>query len=390
MEMPRTIGSVARRAVCVAALLAGVVVSHPAEAGAADQSQGSVNGTTSADVMAQTFTAGLNGALDQADLHLENGGSPCPAVVEIRSTSGGVPTTTVLASTTIAGASIPAPGAFVSAFFAAPASVTAGTQYALVLTACGHAWGSNDGDPYAGGQFFIGSPLGVNADRDFAFRTFVVVLPVPTLTVPANGSTTNDTTPGFSGTAGTAPGDNLAQVTIEIYSGSAVAGAPLQTLTADPNDATGAYVAVPSTALANGTYTARTLQTGTNGTGSSSPNVFAVDADATNPAPPGVQPGPAGGTADTTSPDTNITSESFAKTRDKTPAFTFASNETNVRFECSVDDGTFAPCTSPHTLSKLERGQHTFSVRAIDQAGNVDPTPAQATFKVAKRRHNKG
>ena len=37
---------------------------------------------------------------------------------------------------------------------------------------------------------------------------------------------------------------------------------------------------------------------------------------------------------------------------------------------------------SPTTLSSLSLGPHTFRVRAIDPAGNVDPTPASQTFTV--------
>src|SRR6266508_2685909 len=87
----------------VAALLLGAAAS--ASAGTLDQQQ-----TSSADDTplvtnqsgAQTFTAGISGKLDQADLKLLKGGTPPPNVnVEIRSTSAGKPTATVLASSTI-------------------------------------------------------------------------------------------------------------------------------------------------------------------------------------------------------------------------------------------------------------------------------------------------
>ncbi|MGH9023510.1 MAG: DUF7594 domain-containing protein, partial [Acidimicrobiia bacterium] len=51
-------------------------------------------------------------------------------------------------------------------------------------------------------------------------------------------------------------------------------------------------------------------------------------------------------------------------------------------FECAMDGLAFAPCTSPHSYSGLPAGAHTFEVRAIDPAGNVDPTPARRSWTV--------
>ena len=39
-------------------------------------------------------------------------------------------------------------------------------------------------------------------------------------------------------------------------------------------------------------------------------------------------------------------------------------------------------CTSPATFSGLAAGPHTFAVRAVDAAGNADPTPAIRSFTV--------
>ncbi len=51
----------------------------------------------------------------------------------------------------------------------------------------------------------------------------------------------------------------------------------------------------------------------------------------------------------------------------------------------------FGACTSPLTYRNLRApGRYSFAVRSIDPAGNVDPTPATATFKVLpKRRHRR-
>lgn len=58
------------------------------------------------------------------------------------------------------------------------------------------------------------------------------------------------------------------------------------------------------------------------------------------------------------------------------------SNESGVTFECSLDSGPFVACPASQVLTGLADGPHTFAARAIDAAGNVDPTPATATFSV--------
>ncbi len=86
-------------------------------------------------------------------------------------------------------------------------------------------------------------------------------------------------------------------------------------------------------------------------------------------------------TVDTVTPNTTIDSGPPSPTNDPTPTFTFSSNEAGT-FRCRIDAAAFGPCVSPLTTDALGEGSHTFEVRAIDTAGNTDPTPASQTFVV--------
>jgi hypothetical protein len=64
--------------------------------------------------------------------------------------------------------------------------------------------------------------------------------------------------------------------------------------------------------------------------------------------------------------------------------FTFSSDVAGATFECKLDKGSSAPCTSPKTY-KVKPGKHTFSVEAVG-AGGPDQTPATFKFKVKKKK----
>jgi len=87
-------------------------------------------------------------------------------------------------------------------------------------------------------------------------------------------------------------------------------------------------------------------------------------------------------TEDSVSPNTTIDSGPSGTTTDSTPSFAFSSNEANSSFQCRVDSGPFAVCASPRTSGVLTDGPHTFAARAVDQADNVDQTPASRSFTV--------
>lgn len=87
--------------------------------------------------------------------------------------------------------------------------------------------------------------------------------------------------------------------------------------------------------------------------------------------------------ADTTPPDTTIVSGPDPSTVATTATFTFTATEAGSTFACALDTGAYASCSSPHQLTGLSTGAHTFRVRATDGAGNVDLSPAEYTWTVA-------
>ena len=96
----------------------------------------------------------------------------------------------------------------------------------------------------------------------------------------------------------------------------------------------------------------------------------------------------ASATPDTTAPDTAITTTPKKSSRKRKARFEFTSDDPAATFQCSLDGKPFAPCTSPF-VRKVKRGKHTFDVRATDQAGNTDQTPAHASWKVRKKRKHR-
>jgi hypothetical protein len=84
-------------------------------------------------------------------------------------------------------------------------------------------------------------------------------------------------------------------------------------------------------------------------------------------------------------PSTAITKAPKSKTTDKTPTFKFKAGGSGVTFECKVDKGHFASCTSPFTTAKLAKGKHTFQVRAANSGGGVG-NAAKKTFTVVKKK----
>ena len=175
--------------------------------GTLDQQQTNIGGTGYAmqamQSIAQTFTAGASGGIDQVDLALYRS-STAPTVplnIQIRDVVGGTPGGAVLASQTLGAAALTTSPAFTSISFPQPAPVTAGTQYAIVTFTASvipafYAWaGSTTPDPYPAGSSFYTTnspPSGAwtaitTPTEDFGFKTYVAP-PVPPTPMPTTAT----------------------------------------------------------------------------------------------------------------------------------------------------------------------------------------------------------
>src|SRR4051812_48043230 len=86
---------------------------------------------------------------------------------------------------------------------------------------------------------------------------------------------------------------------------------------------------------------------------------------------------------DVTPPDTTIDSGPSGAVNQPGPfQIGFSSNEAGASFQCRPSSGSFAACTSPYTYSVLGDGSYSLTVKATDEAGNTDPSPAVRSFTV--------
>jgi hypothetical protein len=90
-----------------------------------------------------------------------------------------------------------------------------------------------------------------------------------------------------------------------------------------------------------------------------------------------------GSGGDATPPDTAITSGPPSSTTATNAAFSFSSSEQGSTFQCQLDGFAWSACLPPMSYAGLSYGSHTFNVRAIDPASNVDASPASVTWMVA-------
>ena len=215
-----------------------------------------------------------------------------------------------------------------------------------------------------------------------AAMTFDATAPVVTLTAPANGLRTDDTTPTFSGTAGTAGGDS-STVTVKVYAGTTPTGTPLRVLTAMAGVG-GAYSVDASQSLPEGTYTARTEQADDVGNvGFSSANTFQITfGDVTPPVVTLTSPPNGGNTTDRTPTFSGVGGTApgdLATVVVKVYAGASATG-TPVETLSTTRDGTTGAYTVDASPA-LDAATYTARAEQSDSAGNVGQS-ATTTFTI--------
>jgi hypothetical protein len=170
----------------------------------------------------------------------------------------------------------------------------------------------------------------------------------PAIESPAEGSTNATGTVTLSGTA--EPGS-----VVEVFEGATSLGTATTT--------SGGVWSRTLTSVADGShaYTATARDAAGNTSGVSNARTVVVD---------------------TTAPNTVLTTGPLGATSSASASFTFAADDPSATFDCRLDGGVWAPCSSPWSYAGLAEGTHTFDVRATDPAGNTDPTQATRTWTV--------
>jgi hypothetical protein len=141
-----------------------------------------------------------------------------------------------------------------------------------------------------------------------------------------------------------------------------------------PVGTTDTYVSVASVQL----DVAATLEPDADGDG------FGDETQDQCPSDQSVQAGACPPAPDTAAPQTALNSQPKKSSTRKKATFTFSS-EAGATFKCSRDGEPFSVCTSPRSFS-VKTGRHSFVVFAKDAAGNVDDSPATASWTVKKRK----
>jgi hypothetical protein len=103
-----------------------------------------------------------------------------------------------------------------------------------------------------------------------------------------------------------------------------------------------------------------------------------TDASTQGPCPPDAEP-----------PETEITKRPANRSEKPKAKYKFTADEPASTFECKLKGKglkrsveQFNDCDSPRKYKRLDEGKFKFKVRAIDAAGNTDPSAAKDKFKV--------
>jgi Ca2+-binding RTX toxin-like protein len=209
------------------------------------------------------------------------------------------------------------------------------------------------------------------ADGSHALNVRAVDVAGNTDSTPATRTWTVDTAAPQT-TLSSAPADVTADRAAAFrYAGDALGGTAIASYQCRLDDA--AFAACPS---AGRDYTGLSA-------GEHRFEVRALDAAGNADATPAVK----AWTIDLTAPATTITGSPNAVTGDATATFAFTAADSGGStvggFECRLDAGAFAPCTSGARYTGLALGTHTFQVRATDKVGNVEAAPASYSWRIA-------
>jgi hypothetical protein len=82
-----------------------------------------------------------------------------------------------------------------------------------------------------------------------------------------------------------------------------------------------------------------------------------------------------------TAPSTTITNGPTGNVATGDVSFEFSSSKPDSTFQCQLDGGSWSTCSGDaQAYSNLAEGVHTFTVRAVDSLGGVDPDPASQSW----------
>lgn len=87
-------------------------------------------------------------------------------------------------------------------------------------------------------------------------------------------------------------------------------------------------------------------------------------------------------TIDTVAPTSSLTGGPSGLTNTSSASFSFTSADATATFQCRLDTAAWSACSAPQGLTALADGPHTFAVRAVDAAGNVEATPPSRTWTI--------
>jgi hypothetical protein len=196
----------------------------------------------------------------------------------------------------------------------------------------------------------------------------------PSITSPENRSATSDSTPTFRGTA-EAEG---VEVTLRVYSGTAVKGKAVETASVTAGSG-GSWEVTPEKRLSNGTYTAEATQAGNSEAEASAPVTFTVE----TPLPQVTLTYPANGSTTSTGTEP-VGGLAGAETVDEPTVTVQLFSGPSIGAQAALEALT-VPVSGgawSGTFGGLANGTYTVRAEQADSRGDVG-TSASATFTVA-------